>query len=237
MPPERHGSANTPSRPRAALLCLRPSPVALGAILAMLLLTGCASGGASPMGEIFRDAWGGSDGATDRAAEITFASLVLNADDRSGLVVLGALAEPESFWPTGNRGLVTLRHGGLHATAGLTADLLDTRYTVSEGEAEVPWRLSAPADFSVTRTWQRGDGLTEQMSAEGSLACAAAEPYALPLATLTLEPCAMTLVWENGRTTRGELWRDPQTLRLWAAEEQAWPDGPRMSWEVARQWW
>ncbi|WP_445004361.1 hypothetical protein [Halomonas mongoliensis] len=191
---------------------------------------------------MLRDAWGGSDDLAARAAEIPFASLSLDADDRSGLVVLGALAEPESYWPTGSRGLVTLRHEGLHATAGLSADLLDTHFVLHEaarreGEAEVPWRLDAPTTFTLTRRWQHEDGLTEQMSAEGTLSCSAAEPYALPLATLTLEPCAMALQWENGKTTRGQLWREPESRRVWAAEERAWPDGPRLQWEVARQWW
>ncbi len=186
---------------------------------------------------MLRDAWGSDDTLASRAAEIPFATLALEADDRSGLVVLGALAEPESFWPTGNRGLVTLRHEGLHATAGLTADLLDTRYSRHGEEADAPWRLSAPARFSVTRTWQHENGLTEQMSAEGTLECFEPEPYPLPLATLTLEPCNMALRWENKQTTRGRVWRDPETRRLWAAEEQAWPDGPRLSWEVARPWW
>jgi len=237
MPPDTPGSAVMQSRPRAALSRLCPSPLALGVLLAPWLLAGCASGGATPMGDMFRDAWGSDSDLSARAAEIPFASLVLEADDRRGLVVLGALAEPESYWPTGNRGLVTLRHEGLHATAGLGADLLDTRFTLPEGGTEAPWRLQAPVAFGLTRNWQREDGLTEQMSAEGTLACSAPAPRALPLATLTLEACKMTLRWENGRTTRGELWRDPQTRRVWAANEQAWPGGPRLQWEVARPWW
>lgn len=265
MPPAQYGRDAQQSRLRAALSRLCPSPaaccplgarpvsrsivsrsaVSLVALLAPLALAGCASGGATPMGDTLRDAWGGGDDLAGRAAEITFASLALEADDRRGLVVLGALAKPESYWPTGNRGLVTLRHEGLHATAGLAADLLDTRYSLDQGEAEseaereaeAPWQLATPARFSVTRTWQHANGLTEQMSAEGTLECVEPEPYDLPLATLALEPCHMALRWESGQTTQGRVWRDPHTRRVWAAEEQAWPDGPKLSWEVARPWW
>ena len=248
------GSSTKQSRPRAALLRVRAITL-LQAVLARAALTraalaivllvplalaGCATGGTSPLGAIFRDALQRDDIAA-RAAEIPFASLALEAEDRSGLVVLGALVEPESYWPTGNRGLVTLRHEGLHATAGFAADLLDTHYqlldTGSENTAQPPWRMATPPPFRVTRTWQRSDELTQRMSATGSLSCAAAEAYALPLATLTLQPCTLTLRWEDGSRTGGTLWREPSSLRLWAVEEQAWPGGPTLTWEVARQWW
>lgn len=236
------GSSAKQSRLRAALLRLCPTsqrlcPTLLVALLAPMLLAGCASGGVTPLGEMFRDALQRDDIAA-RAAEVPFASLALDAEDRSGLVVLGALAEPESYWPTGNSGLVTLRHEGLHATAGFAEDLLDTHYQLeAEHAAQAPWRLASPPVFQITRTWQRADQLTQRMSAAGTLRCAAAEAYELPLATLTLEPCALTLQWEDGSTTNGTLWREPASLRLWAAEEQAWPNGPTLRWEVARQWW
>src|SRR5690554_6724592 len=155
MPPDTPGSAVMQSRPRAALSRLCPSPRAIGALLVPWMLASCASGGATPMGDMLRDAWGSESNASARAADISFASLALQADDRRGLVVLGALAEPESYWPTGNRGLVTLRHEGLHATAGLGADLLDTRFTLPEGGTEAPWRLQAPVAFGLTRSWKR----------------------------------------------------------------------------------
>ena len=238
MPTATTGRVATPqSRPRAALPRLLPSRCLLAAVLAPLALAGCASGGATPMGELFRDALGGDGALAERAAEIPFASLALDAEDRSGLVVLGALAEPESYWPTGNRGLVTLRHEGLHATAGLAADLLDTRYSLPEGDVEAPWRLEAPAPFTLTRTWQHEDGLTVQMSASGTLSCDSPAPRELPLAILTLEPCEMRLSWEKGQRTQATLWRDPESRRLWAGEEQAWPGGPTLGWEVARPWW
>ena len=240
MPPARYGKVVKQSRLRAALSRLRPPFVVFPSLMVLLLplaLAGCASGGTSPLGAMLQDTWGGKDDLAARAAEISFASLALEAEDRSGLVVLGALAGPQSFWPTGNQGLITLRHEGLHATAGLEADLLDTRYSLNTGEADVPWRLTAPPSFSLTRTWQHENGLTEQLSAEGTLTCSAPGPVELPLATLNLESCEMHLQWENGQRTRGQLWRDPQTLRLWAGQEQAWPNGPTLGWRVARPWW
>jgi hypothetical protein len=75
------------------------------------------------------------------------------------------------------------------------------------------------------------------LRAEGQLSCGPAEQRELPLATLALEPCALTLDWQDGSTTQGTLWRDPDSFHLWAGEEQAWPEGPTIRWEVARQWW
>lgn len=216
-------------------MCLRAAFFA-GSALLPVALTGCASGGASPLVTIFSDALSQEEGLADRAAEISFASLRLDTGDRRGLVVLAAQANDETYWPTGNQGLITLRHEGLHTTTGLERNLLDTAFpSLPPGEA--PWRQASPATFRMTRTWQDPDGLPRHMAAAGRLACGEPEAYALPLATLTLEPCEMTLQWANGESTTGKLWREPQSLRLWAGEEQAWPDGPTLQWEVARQWW
>lgn len=237
MPFIRHGSMPLQSRPRAAFsrlsmpimrLCL-----ALGCIVT---LTGCANGVNSPAAAMLGDALVDPQDLAARAAEITFASLVLDAGDRRGLVVLGAEAAGETYWPAGHGGLITLRHEGLHATAGLPADLLDTDYR-GLAQAEVPWREAAADGFTVTRTWQDVEGLPRRMSARGTLHCDTAQPLELPLATLNLEPCEMTLRWENGATTEGQIWREPRSRRLWAGEEQAWPDGPTIRWKVARQWW
>ena len=235
--PSLPGSAASQSRPRAAFSRLSRGFTRLGlAVGCAVTLAGCASGGASPAAAILGDALGDQGDLAARAAEIPFASLSLDAGDRRGLVVLGAQANAETYWPTGNVGLVTLRHEGLHVTAGLAADLLDTHYRgLTEGD--VPWREASPAEFAITRTWQDAEGLPRRMSARGSLHCDAAQPFELPLATLNLEACEMTLRWENGAPTEGQLWREPQSRRLWAGEEQAWPDGPTIRWEVARQWW
>lgn len=233
MPFMRHGSMTLQSRPRAALSRLSQASL-LGAMLAVL--AGCTSTGSSPLLSVFSDALVPADDASERAAEIPYASLIVDAGDRQGLIVLGAQANAETYWPTGNSGLITLRHEGLHVTVGLIADLLDTHYS-GLAEVEVPWRAEAPVSFAVTRAWQDAEGLPRRLSAQGNLHCGPAQPYELPLATLTLEPCEMTLRWENGATTEGQLWREPQSRRLWAGEEQPWPDGPTIRWEVARQWW
>lgn len=202
-----------------------------------MLLAGCASGGNSPLAEIIGDTLTPSGDPAGRAAEIPFASLAIDTGDRRGLVVLGASAGPDTFWPTGNHALVSLRHDGLQATAGLGEDLLDTRYR-QDGEAiPAPWRQPTPEPFELARTWQDAEGLMHRMGAAGRLVCGPAERRELPLAALALEPCALTLAWHDGSNTQGTLWRDPDSFHLWAVEEQAWPDGPTIRWEVARQWW
>ncbi|MGM0914252.1 MAG: YjbF family lipoprotein [Pseudomonadota bacterium] len=236
MPMATYGSVNEQSRLRAALLRLRHAAL-LGATLLPLTLTGCASGGASPLATVFQDVLGdGDDELAARAAEIPFATLALDTGDRRGLVVLGAQGGGETYWPTGNQGLIALRHEALHATAGLGQDLLDTHYQ-SPADAEAPWRQAEPAPFRVVRTWQDEEGLPRHMAADATLNCGDATSYELPLATLSLEPCELALRWESGETTSGLLWRDTNNRRLWAGEEQAWPDGPTIRWEVARQWW
>lgn len=206
-------------------------------LLASWMLAGCANGASSPLVDMFSDAFSQADDQAERAAEIPFASLAIDTGERSGLVVLGAISEPDTFWPTGNHGLISLRHGGLQATAGLDEDLLDTRYRHGGKEALPPWQQQTPGSFDVIRTWQDAEGLMHTMSARGQLACGPAQQHELPLATLMLEPCALTLEWQDGATTQGILWRDPASMHLWAGKEQAWPEGPEIRWEVARQWW
>ncbi|WNK20105.1 hypothetical protein P1P91_15045 [Halomonas piscis] len=222
---------------RAASGRLFRVPLVAAGLLAPWLLAGCASGGASPLTGVLSDTLGASDDDARLAEATPFASLVLDTGDRSGLVVLGAASEPDTFWPTGNEGLISLRHGGLQATAGLEEDLLATRYRRNGEAIAVPWQQPTPAPFTLTRTWEDADGLTRTRQARGRLACAPAQERELPLATLKLEPCALTLEWQGGSTTEGTLWREPTSRRLWAVEEQAWPDGPEIRWEVARQWW
>lgn len=192
---------------------------------------------------MFSDSLSPADSYTERAAAIPFASLMVKLQDRSGLVVLGGVSGSDTFWPTGNQGLISLRHDGLQATAGLREDLLDTRYRLlgsqddSSPSALAPWRHASPPAFEIIRTWQDAEGLMHSLSANGELRCAATQEYSLPLAELMLEPCTMTLDWHDGSTTHATLWREPESYRLWAAEERPWPGGPKIRWEVARQWW
>lgn len=205
-------------------------------------LTGCANGGASPLGSAFTHWFPDESSASERAESLDYASLVVDTEDRAGLVVQAALAGPASYWPTGHQGMLVLYHEGLQATAGLPQDLLDTRYLPLDGSSPqvadfVPWRQATPEPFRMERHWQAADGLPRQLAAQGSLTCDAPALRELPLGPRSLEPCTMQLAWEDGSHTRTRLWRDAETRRLWAGDGVAWPDGPRIRWEVARAWW
>lgn len=183
---------------------------------------------------------------TEQAAEIPFSSLIYDTGDRRGLVVMGVESGEHTLWPTDTRALLHLYGDGLYATGGLPQDLLQTRYLPTDNGASdatalradaLPWRQAEPGAFQVQRSWQIEDGDVLQMQARGTLRCDRAEPLDMPLARVDLEPCHLRLQWQDGRTTRGTLWRSPDQYRLWAVEEQLWPDGPRVRWQVARYWW
>ncbi len=225
--PSLQGSSASQSRPRAAFSRLSRGFTRLGmAVGCAVTLAGCASGGPPRPRRSSAMRWVVREISPPEPPRSPFASLALDAGDRRGLVVLGAQANAETYWPTGNVGLVTLRHEGLHVTAGLAADLLDTHLQWF-GRSRSPWREGTPNAFDITRTWQDAEGLPRRMSARGSLHCGEAEPFELPLATLNLEPCEMTLRWENGKTTEGQLWREPQSRRLWAVRSRPGPMAPR----------
>jgi len=237
MPPDALLPAMHKSRPRAALSRMRRT----ASLLVLPLLAGCASGGATPLGDALQGLLPGNDPAAERAAALPYASLMLDAGDRRGLVVMGAQAGDTTLWPTGNRGLITLHQEGLQATAGLPQDLLDTRYWPAGADAStssyVPWRAPAPETFRMERSWQEAGKAVTRRSAEGRMRCRAAEPRELALASLALERCEQHLTWDDGRVTTATLWREPESRRLWAVAETAWPSGPRITWEVARPWW
>ncbi|MCL7939473.1 YjbF family lipoprotein [Halomonas sp. ATCH28] len=207
----------------------------------VLFLSGCASGGVTPLGDALTG-WATSDSSVaERAASLEYASLSLDTGDRKGLVALGAVAGPATYWPTGNNGMLVLYHDGLQATAGLQQDLLETRYRSLDGAAGgasdfVPWQQDTPGNFRMERHWQGSDGLPNRLAARGSLTCGESQPRQLPLGERQLQRCDMQLVWEDGQRTRSTLWRDAETLRLWAADTTPWPGGPRIRWEVARGW-
>ncbi len=205
------------------------------------LMAGCAGLESTPVAGILPGLGSEGERIEDRARELPFASISLDAGDRSGLVVLGSLVGPFSFWPTGDGGMVAFRHEQLQATGGLLADLLGSHYTPLAPSPDssdfAPWREPAPPDFRVTRSWQTEEGLVHHLSATGNLSCATPRYHDLPLERRLLQPCQETLHWQNGSTTHSTLWRDPEDFRLWAAEVIAWPQGPRIEWQVARPWW
>lgn len=212
------------------------------ALAASLSLSGCANGELSLLGSTLTD-WAPHDGATHQQAEaLAYASLALDTGDRRGLVVLGAVAGPATYWPTGNDGLLVLHHDGLQATAGLPQDLLETRYSpltsnVAASRDFVPWLAVSPGPFRVVRRWETDEGMPRQMMASGRLNCGETRRRDLPLGARRLQPCEMALEWEDGRQTAATLWRDAKTHRLWAVDDTPWPGGPRIRWEVARAWW
>ncbi|MGJ7457504.1 hypothetical protein [Halomonas sp. RA08-2] len=212
---------------------------------ALLLLNGCASGGYSPMGDALMGWVPGGETDGERAESLPYASLSLDAGDRRGLVVLGAVAGPATYWPTGNQGMLVLYQDGLQATAGLPSNLLESHYLplTIPGEAEpappdyVPWQSLRPGPFRLERRWEDADGLPRQLAARGELRCESPESRELPMGPRTVQHCIQLLEWEDGSRTRDILWRDAETLRLWAVETRPWPGGPRISWQVARAWW
>lgn len=214
----------------------------LAAVLsAVLLLNGCANGGASPLGSVISDWASSGNSDTEHAESLDFASLSLDTGDRQGLVVLGAVAGSTTYWPTGNQGMLVLYEDGLNATSGLPQNLLQTHYMsldnmAGESAEFVPWQQATPGTFRIERHWQGSDGLPNRMAARGSLTCAESQPRELPLGERLLQRCDMLLVWEDGQRTHSILWRDAETLRLWAADSTPWPGGPRIRWEVARGW-
>lgn len=209
------------------------------------LLSGCASGGGSPLGDALSVLLPGGASSTQQASAISFASLMIDTGDREGLLVLGAMGGPATFWPTGNNGMVSLYHGGLQATAGLPEDLLTTRYfpkvepgaTSPEASSYVPWQQTAPVEYRLERLWQDSDGLTRALSATARLTCEAPAVVAYPLGEQQVEACTSQRYWDDGSRTRATLWRDAHSKHLWAVEEVPWPNGPRIQWEVARPWW
>ncbi|APX93266.1 hypothetical protein BWR19_10180 [Halomonas sp. 1513] len=205
------------------------------ASLAALALGGCASGEVSPLGESARALIpGGSDYASE-VQQHGFAALIVDAANREGMAVLGAMAGPYTYWPTGDGGSLALFHGALHSTSGFDEDLLGTQYRL-EG-VEVPWLAETPVAFELSRQWQVAGGAVQQQRATGRLECAPAEPVSLTLDEPALERCNETLEWDDGTTTRSTLWREPHTHQLRQVAATPWPGAPTFAWQVARSWW
>lgn len=216
---------------------------ALAGIAGALWLTGCANGEISPLGVAAQALLPGreDDALQARAEQLPFASIMLKSEDLEGLVVLGAVSGDSTFWPAGNRMSLALYQDGLQATAGMPRDLLSLHYTAAEAHGGAlepyPWRWPAPPTYRVESRWQARDGTLFAAEARGELRCGEAAPTRLPLGSLPLQTCHETLYWSTGEVSHSSLWRDPESLRLWAAELTPWPQGPTIGWQVARPWW
>ncbi len=205
----------------------------------LFTLSGCSVIENSPAGRAVALLSPSSGQATAEQAEsIAFASLSITTSTQRGLVVLGAQGGEQTHWPMAESGFLSLYQGGLYAAATAQGDLLATRYSLAnEVSARMPWQLNSPAVFSIERHWVDQAGLSHAQRAKGRMLCGPAEQRSLLLTALSLQPCQATYAWDNGQITQVLWWRDPATLRLWEVEEQAWPQGPEISWQVARPWW
>ncbi|SEK40367.1 YjbF family lipoprotein [Halomonas daqiaonensis] len=217
----RSKTGNYRDRLRAVLLCALP-----------LLLVGCASSGATPLGASLQALWPTDDRISEQAASVPHATLSARLGDVQGLLVMGAQVGDISYWPSRGGGVLELHDGGLHATAGLPEDLLGTHY----GDA-LPWRQDAPYPFTLVRHWRDSGGEVRRGEASGEMRCADAERVELPLGKRALERCEASLTWPSGKTTSSTFWRDPVSRHLWAVRESPWPGAPTMQWQVARHWW
>ncbi|OOC49062.1 hypothetical protein B0684_06665 [Thioalkalivibrio versutus] len=197
-------------------------------------MTACGSGGPTPLGASLQSMVSGGPDASSRAEEIPYASLAVHTEHHRGLLILGAMSNGHTYWPSAEGLSLQLHDGGLFATAGLGADLLGTHHPDLETP---PWRGEASAGYRIERHVRDDSGTVVRHVGQGTLECAAPSARDLPLATLELERCRERIDWQGDGTTRAELWRDPETRDLWAYDGQAWPGGPMIAWQVARPWW
>jgi len=217
-------------RLRAVSSCVRA--LSLGAVLVMAL-GGCASSGPTPLATSLQALWPSDADAKREAAELPYASLVVRLENVQGLLVLGAKAGNNTLWPSAEGTVLSLHDGALHALAGSNQALLGSTY-----HDTLPWRQASPAHFRLARHWRDAEGFVHRGEAEGMMRCEETpEPISLPLGERRLERCEVALSWASGASTEATWWRDPDSRALWAVRETPWPDGPSLSWQVARHWW
>ncbi|MDY7116692.1 hypothetical protein RAN53_10040 [Halomonas sp. SSL-5] len=217
---------STPSRDRlrAVLSC--------GLVFSLAGLAGCASGKATPLASSLAALWPDTQAAEHRAAELPYASLIARLGNAQGLLVMGTQAGDITLWPSAQGGTLELHDGGLQSFSGGDVALLGTAYA-----PQSPWHESSPARFTLTRHWRDAEGFVQRGEAEGVMRCEAPGPVRLPLGERVLERCEVSLAWASGASSEASWWRDPDSRRLWALEEQPWPDALTLRWQVARHWW
>ena len=215
-------------------------------VVSVLAASGCASDGTTPLGATLQGLVHDQKAVNDQAAEIPYASLSVRLGSMRGLMVMGAQAGDHTWWPGAEGTSLSLYGGGLYAASGMEEELLATRYPPAAGRdtgnphpepAHHPWRRDTPHEFRVVRDVRTAAGAVVRHEGTAWLECGPATPHELPLGARMLEACTQQVHWADGSRTRAELWRDPETRHLWAFDGQAWPDAPRVAWQVARHWW
>ncbi|MCE9662478.1 YjbF family lipoprotein [Halomonas sp. M5N1S17] len=181
------------------------------------------------MGETVLGFWQSPD-LSSQAAALPYASLAVKSEGNEALMVMAHSAGErgrDTFWQAGDYATLHLRDGIPMSTMGFERTLLGR------------WIDGEPGSdhYLVHAHWQDAAGQEYQDVATASLTCETAQSMDLPLTVLALERCVERLEWQGGTRSRGELWREPVSLRIWGGDMALWPDGQRVTWQVARPWW
>ncbi|PMR75023.1 YjbF family lipoprotein [Billgrantia endophytica] len=205
-------------------------PFRCGILLAALGLAGCTQGGGlSPMGETVLGSLRSPDLAA-QAAELPYASLAVNSEGNQALMVMAHRTGEkgrDTFWQAGDYATLHLRDGLPMSSMGFHETLLG-RWLENDAKNDT---------YRVHAHWRDRSGQEHLDVAMATLTCEAARPVDLPLTTARLERCTERLEWQSGLRSKGELWRDPASLRIWGGNMTLWPRGHRLKWQVARPWW
>lgn len=220
-------------------------------LLMVLLTAGCGTGTGvvlDTFGDILPGGSSQSDEAVSKyASQLPYASLDFEINGHGGLVVMAKHAGAQTYFQSSIRNVIGLRHGYLAETAGFKRNLLMTRLQYADGSSAPsaaqfpPWQRAEsgnPVQYTLERQWRGADDVLHTATARATLECdKKAGAVKLPLATVALQRCDETAVWASGDETHSLLWRDPEERMLWRVQTVPWPDGPEITWRVARPWW